>query len=409
VRKLRGLNQQRWEELVNVIDQNGNQAPLDDIKRILDLEHGQDAEALAARANMTTIVKMLHDKSSQFMDLLFRALRAGKLCVVDVSQMRSGQALVLSGLILRRIFDHNQAEFTSAEPKSIPTIAVVEEAQAVLNERATASEPYIAWVKEGRKYDLGALLITQQPGSIPVEILSQGDNWFIFHLLSGADLGNVKSANAHFSSDLLSALLNEPIPGQGVFWSSVGGTPYPIAIRVLSFEKMYPLLDPDYTGSAAETYSRALREEFEETLRGAGIPTAASVAAGSDADGGTTDEDEVDPVTSEEGQELDRGGDVAAPGTDVMAQFEKKAIDALENDAELMSKIKDGGAAWGTVKAFFLKQLPESLEDRDAISYHLVPKALTEILGVQDEAWYSFRNPERNNTSYVRAGRNPTR
>src|SRR5207244_11471389 len=97
-----------------------------------------------------------------------------QLCVVDVPQMRSGQALVLSGLILPRIFDHDPAEFTAAEPRTIPTIAVVEEAQAVLNERATAAEPYIAWVKEGRKYDLGALLITQQPGSIPIEILSQG-------------------------------------------------------------------------------------------------------------------------------------------------------------------------------------------------------------------------------------------
>src|SRR5436853_4805144 len=108
--------------------------------------------------------------------------------------------MVLSGLNLRRMFDHNQAEFTSAESQTIPTIAVVEEAQAVLNERATAAEPYIAWVKEGRKYDLGSVLITQQPGSIPVEVLSQGDNWFIFHLLSGADLGSVRSANAHFSN-----------------------------------------------------------------------------------------------------------------------------------------------------------------------------------------------------------------
>lgn len=395
VRKLRSLNQQRWEQLVDAIDTSGNQTPLQDIKHILDLEPGQDAEALAARANMTAIVKMLHDKSSQFMDMLFQALRDGKLCVVDVSQMRSGQALVLSGLILRRIFDHNQAEFTEAEPKTIPTIAVVEEAQAVLNEKATAAEPYIAWVKEGRKYDLGALLITQQPGSIPVEILSQGDNWFIFHLLSGADLGNVRSANAHFSNDLLSALLNEPIPGQGVFWSSVGGTPYPIALRVLSFEKMYALRDPDYNKAAADTFARKLRGEFEHTLRQAGIPTAAS--SGND-----------EPRLAEVGGE-DEGDGVAAPGIDVVAAFERKATDALSTDTELMNKIKEGGAAWGTVKAFFMNQLPENLEDRSNIAYNLVPKALTEILGVQDEAWHAFRNVERNNTTYVRAGRNPER
>jgi DNA helicase HerA-like ATPase len=117
-----------------------------------------------------------------------------KLCVVDVSQLRGGASMILSGLILRRIFDWNQEQFTRADSESIPTIAVVEEAQSVLNEKASAATPYIEWVKEGGKYDLGAVLITQQPGSIPVEILSQGDNWFFFHLLSASDLQNVSGA-----------------------------------------------------------------------------------------------------------------------------------------------------------------------------------------------------------------------
>ncbi len=133
---------------------------------------------VAARANMTTIVRMLHDPSSQMMDMLLAALREGRICVIDVSQMRGTPALVLSGLILRRIFDHNQEEFTKAQPETIPVIAVVEEAQAVLGSTGSSGEgPYVSWVKEGRKYDLGAVLITQQPGSISGEILSQGDNW----------------------------------------------------------------------------------------------------------------------------------------------------------------------------------------------------------------------------------------
>ena len=144
---------------------------------------------VAARANMTTIVSMLHNPSSQMIDMLLYALKEGKLCVVDVSQIRGSSALVLSGLILQRIFDHNQVEFTKARPETIPTIAVIEEAQSVLDESAAQNEgPYVTWVKEGRKYDLGAVLITQQPGSISWQILSQGDNWFVFHLLSSGDL-----------------------------------------------------------------------------------------------------------------------------------------------------------------------------------------------------------------------------
>jgi len=223
VAKLRGLDSIHWEQLVDLIWSDRNGADLATVKQILGLEGSQDAEALAARGNMTKIVSQLHDPASRLLDLLIEALRDGKLCVIDVSQLRGGASMILSGLILRRIFDWNQEQFTRADSESIPTIAVVEEAQSVLHEKASAATPYIEWVKEGRKYDLGAVLITQQPGSIPVEILSQGDNWFIFHLLSASDLQNVRRANAHFSDDLLSSLLNEPIVGQGVFWSSVKG------------------------------------------------------------------------------------------------------------------------------------------------------------------------------------------
>ena len=157
VRKLRGLDQGRWETLVNLIDVNGNSTPLDEIQKLLDLDANQEMEALAARANMTSIVHMLHDRSSQLMDMLLNALSKGKLCIVDVSQMRGSQSLVLSGLILRRIFDRNQEEFTSAEPKTIPTIAVIEEAQSVPSENSISGEPYISWVKEGRNTTLGQL------------------------------------------------------------------------------------------------------------------------------------------------------------------------------------------------------------------------------------------------------------
>jgi hypothetical protein len=392
VRKLRGLNQRLWQELVELIDQYGNQTPINDVARILDLDPvKQEAEALAARANMTNIVRMLHDRSSQLMDMLIHALSQGKLCVIDVSQLRGAQALVLSGLILRRIFDRNQQEFTAANPRTIPTIAVIEEAQAVLRDNATATEPYVSWVKEGRKYDLGAVLVTQQPGSIPMEILSQGDNWFIFHLLSAADLANVRKANAHFSEDLLSSLLNEPIAGQGVFWSSVGGKAYPVSIRALSFERAYQVRDPQYNQAAADTFALRLRNEFQNNLEAA----------------------------AQQVQHVDRGAqtgqaisgdaeerDVDADPIDVIAVYESRAIEALRSDADLMSKLNsEEGVAWGRIKAFLIEHLPETLDDRDEFAYHLVRKAVDTILnGTQAEnRWHTYRNQQRN-TTYIKVG-----
>jgi len=383
VRKLRGLPQGRWEQLVNMIDANGNTTSLDEICDLLDLDRQrQEAEALAARGNMTAIVRMLHDRSSQLLDMLMHSLSEGKICVIDVSQMRGGQSMILSGLILRRIFDRNQLEFTAADPQTIPTIAVVEEAQAVLNERAPAAEPYIAWVKEGRKYDLGALLITQQPGSIPVEILSQGDNWFIFHLLSSADLVSLKKANAHFSDDLLSSLLNEPIPGQGVFWSSVGGKPYPISMRALSFERLFSMRDPNYNLQGGNTYAQILVDSFigmQETTPGTIIP-----------------KEEI----TEELLQRDVG---LGRQVDIMANIEQKMFSALQYNTQLVEKIEsEEGAAWGSIKAFFLEQLPTTLDDRSNLAFQLVIKVMNRKYGVQDHGWEAYKNPKRDNTSYVR-------
>lgn len=146
----------------------------------------------------------------------------------------------------------------------------MEEAQTVLSGGTSApasaeDAPFVSWVKEGRKYGLGAVLITQQPGSIPAELLSQGDNFFVFHLLSAGDLSALKRANAHFSDDLLATLLNEPLVGHGIFWSSAPGTdrharPYPLPVRVLSFEAEHrSLRDPSYSAGAVDCYAARLR------------------------------------------------------------------------------------------------------------------------------------------------------
>jgi DNA helicase HerA-like ATPase len=374
VRKLRGLNPDRWERLVDAVDVNGHGTPLEEVAELLDLElPRQEAETTAARSNIVTIVKMLHDKTSQLLDKLLFSLKQGKLCVIDVSQMRGGQSLILSGLILRRIFDRNQQQFTEAEPDTIPTIAVVEEAQSVLTGRDGASAPYIEWVKEGRKYDLGALLITQQPGSIPVEILSQGDNWFIFHLLSSADLIALKRANSHFSDDLLSSLLNEPIPGHGVFWSSVGGKPYPISLRAESFEVRFSPRDATYSAPAARTFARLI----PGLMRGAATD---EVADARPASGQTS------AVVGEERRSGEVGPDPdafsGAEAVDEFSAIRDRAIEAFRQDRDLHARLRtEQGVAWGWLKAYFRDLLPPTLDDLSTVAYQLVSRACDEVFG----------------------------
>lgn len=390
VRKLKGLNQADWTRLVDLIDDFGNSANMQQVCQILGLQPGQqDAEALAARANMTTIVRMLHDRSSQLMDMLLEALAAGKLCVVDVSKLRGGASLVLSGLILRKIFDRNQEEFTKAQPQTIPVIAVVEEAQSVLNASASGAEPYIEWVKEGRKYDLGAVLITQQPGSISTEILSQGDNWFIFHLLSAGDLNNVRKANAHFSDDLLAALLNEPIPGQGVFWSSVGGKPYPVPVRVLSFEAEHSRLDRNYDRPAVDTYASTLRARFSASV-------AQAVQASGAAAPRPQQPDAVVPVADDSSGADDQTPVADTRPADPLTLYKQRAIQALRNDANFRQSVESNGIPYGVVVGILQGTLPDTVSDPGQMAYDMVPDAVSVILGgPQGQAWDTDRRANR--------------
>ena len=380
VLKLRRLSDQNWRTLVDEIYQNRSAADEVLMAQLLGLQQGQgDVELAAAKSNMLTVVDMLHDPSSQMIDILFTALKAGKICVIDVSQIRGTRALVLSGLILRRLFDHNQMEWTRAEPETIPVIAVIEEAQSVLGSSGSSGEdPYVTWVKEGRKYDLGALMITQQPGSIDHEILSQGDNWFIFHLLSAGDLQALKKSNAHFSDDLLSTLLNEPIPGNGIFWSSAGGKPYPLSLRVLSFEKLYRPRDPEYSLPAARTFARELKERFDtrlaESLKIAPPQTVAAqtgVPAGAQVVSPDGEDQKSQPIPT--------GDDKV----DVYDTYVRAAVDQLKEDSQTVSRIRSGGMPWMGVEMKLAGFLPSEWleEERKSVAYKTVPPAMDETFG----------------------------
>jgi len=196
--------------------------------------------------------------------------------------------------------------------------------------------------------------------AISSEILSQGDNWFIFHLLSSADLTSVKKANAHFSDDLLSVLLNEPIPGQGIYWSSVTGKPYPISLRILSFEKMYPVIDSKYEKDAVNTYARELKNRFNYV-----IPSISKELF--------SESDYLDKLGNPEEPSLQRDKN------DPLEDMENAALDKFSKNAPLLQRIRKEGVAWGELNKYFEGQLPQELEDLPDRAYYIVRKALDKV------------------------------
>lgn len=241
VLKLKGVTDGDWRTLVDLVYTQGLQVSDSDIGRLLGYPAGQiannAAEIAAARSNMYGVVRLLHDPNSRVLAGTLAALSQGSIVVIDISLLSSAAGNMLAGLLLRRLFSHNQENFTGGQA-IIPVVAVIEEAQSVLGRNLDDTSPFVEWVKEGRKYDLGAMLITQQPGSMAPELLSQADNWFCFHLLSEGDAGTLGRYNSHFSGDILAHLIGEPIPGNCFMWSAPH-QPFVLPVRVKSFEEAY--------------------------------------------------------------------------------------------------------------------------------------------------------------------------
>ena len=260
VLKLKAVSGPDWRQLVDLIQTQGLQASDNDVGRLIGYPPNQImnsvAEIAAARSNMFGIVRLLHDPSSHLLSGTLATLERGAVVVVDISLLSTGAGNMLAGLILRKIFSHNQENFTGGQP-IIPTIMVLEEAQSVLGKSLDEASPFVEWVKEGRKYDLGAILITQQPGSMAPELLSQADNWFCFHLLSEGDAGTLGKYNSHFSDDVLAHLIGEPISGNCYMWSAPH-QPFVIPVRIRNFEELYGKNVVDKADAAAAKNTLAM-------------------------------------------------------------------------------------------------------------------------------------------------------
>ncbi len=234
--KIRTIGMRQWPALVNLLFAKGWNASDMEIENATEIDGLGAIQCSAMRNNLVPIIKTLHDPESNLISLVPKLVRSGKIVVIDLSLVSSAIGLQISGMLMNYIFNNNQASFTDVERcKLLPTNIVLEEAQSVLGKAAKEDSPFVQWVKEGRKYSLGAILVTQQPGSIMPELLSQGDNFFAFHLLSAHDLKTLQYHNAHFSDDVLAHLLNEPIRGNAFFWAAPY-QPFVLPARIRSFE-----------------------------------------------------------------------------------------------------------------------------------------------------------------------------
>lgn len=131
------------------------------------------------------------------------------ITILDVSGIPSGILNNLLGAMLRIIYDSLfWSRNLSEGARERPLLVVLEEAHAYLGSasgnRAATSVKRI--VKEGRKYGIGAMVVSQRPSEIDATILSQCGTTIALRLSNSADRAQITASVTDNLEGLLSAL-----------------------------------------------------------------------------------------------------------------------------------------------------------------------------------------------------------
>ena len=132
-----------------------------------------------------------------------RDLEQGKLVVIDTSLFSGAIEILVGSLIANEIFNRYKYYKTKGELEEKPVISVVlEEAPRVLGKQVLEQGPNIfsTIAREGRKFKVGLVAITQLPSEIPKQILANMNTKIIL----GLEMGSERQAVIESSSQDLS-------------------------------------------------------------------------------------------------------------------------------------------------------------------------------------------------------------
>gem|GEM_PF-49064 len=130
----------------------------------------------------------------QILEQLFGSVskdQLGDIRVIDISGVPNEVAGALTAAIARLLFQFKSRE-TRTERESNPILLVCEEAHRYVPnegyaEYAAAQDAIRRIAKEGRKYGLGLMLVSQRPADVERTVLSQCNTWIIMRLTNTTD------------------------------------------------------------------------------------------------------------------------------------------------------------------------------------------------------------------------------
>lgn len=163
------------------------------------------------------------------------------LRIVDISGLPNEVAGPLTALIARLLFQYKLWQ-TKDERNTDPILFVCEEAHRYVPNHGEAQykeaqEAVRRIAKEGRKYGIGLMLVSQRPSDVESTVLSQCNSWLILRLTNSNDQQHV----AKFLPDSLAGLtsmLSALTRREALFVGEAAALPSRIRINKLSKDKL---------------------------------------------------------------------------------------------------------------------------------------------------------------------------
>jgi ABC-type oligopeptide transport system ATPase subunit len=123
---------------------------------------------------------------------VFKSLKEGKIVILDLALESIRVSDVLTRHILNNIFSKMSEDFGRTEIRQEfskrDIVVYIEEAQNYLSDKSMGDGSiYERIVKEGRKFNIGVVYVTQQPSAISTSITSQTENIFALHMSNERD------------------------------------------------------------------------------------------------------------------------------------------------------------------------------------------------------------------------------
>lgn len=117
------------------------------------------------------------------------------ITIMDLSGVPNSILNTIIGVLLRIIYDGLfWARNLSQGGRNRPLLLLMEEAHNYLNNEGSALPVVQKIVKEGRKYGIGAMIVSQRPSEVNSTILSQCGTFFALRLANATDRSHITSA-----------------------------------------------------------------------------------------------------------------------------------------------------------------------------------------------------------------------